>query len=194
MRLFYAIPLPGRIAEFQAELKGRMNTLAMGAKWPRPQGLHLTLAFLGEQPEARLPELLAIGRAAASSPAFELRSTELGGFPRTAAARILWLGVEPEPAMDALCAKLRAALLGAGIPFDAKPFRPHITLARLKSPGDTAPLGPAMEPLRMKIDSFVRYQSTTDREGPRYEVLEAFPLSAQAQRKAKEEPSADTRR
>ncbi|WP_005035108.1 RNA 2',3'-cyclic phosphodiesterase [Holophaga foetida] len=177
MRLFYAIPLPERLAAFQAELQGRARALAMAAKWPRPQGLHLTLAFLGEQPEDLLPKLLKIGRSAAASPAFELRTAGLGGFPRTAAARILWLGVESEPAMDALCSRLRKALQDAGAPFDAKPFRPHITLARPKVPVDLTPLGPALEPLRMRVDRFVLYQSITDREGPRYEVLEAFPLA-----------------
>lgn len=175
MRLFYAIPLPEEIAAFQAELQRRAKGKGLAAKWPRPDDLHLTLAFLGEQPEERLPELMEIGRGA-TGPAFRLKTTGLGGFPRPSAARILWLGVEPEPAMDELCARLWKALLEARIPFDTKPFKPHITLARPKAPSDITPLGPAMEPLEMDVDRFVLYQSTTEKGGSRYEAIGTFPL------------------
>lgn len=130
MRLFFALPLPPGLGEalgpWQREQAGIEG-------WCRPEGLHLTLAFLG----ARAPEdLAALARTGAGVAArhrpFDLATTRLGGFPEGDRARVLWLGLAPSPALEALAADLRGTLSAAGEAFDAKPFRAHLTLARFR--------------------------------------------------------------
>lgn len=130
-RLFFALPLPPELRE----ALDRWRRDQPPAPWVRPEGLHLTLAFLGQRPAGDLPPLAALGTAVAGRHgAFPLRTAGLGGFPQEDRARILWLGLAPSPALEALAGDLRAALTAAGEAFDPKPFRPHLTLARFPRP------------------------------------------------------------
>lgn len=87
---------------------------------------HVTLAFLGEYPHAEMDRLVsALHSAAKNATPFQLALGSLGTF-----GTVLWRGVQAQPALDALAAGVRHALDTAGISYDPKPFRPHITLAR----------------------------------------------------------------
>lgn len=126
MRRFFALALPG--AE-QADLAARMG--GPGWRWAEPEGLHLTLAFLGEVPEPAVGTLEAAAlEVATRHRPFELRGAGLGQFPPVGAPRVLWLGFKPSEPLDALAEDLRGALRRAGVAFDPKPFMPHLTLAR----------------------------------------------------------------
>ena len=156
LRLFFALPLPPAL---QASL-GRWQAGHPGIdRWSRPEGLHLTLAFLGERPAEGLPGLEALGaEIAGRHRAFPLATAGLGTFPTGPRARVLWLALAPSPALEALAADLRGALAAAGEAFDAKPFRAHLTLARLRRP---RPLGvfDAPPPASFTADRLVLFQS-----------------------------------
>ena len=130
MRPFFALPLP---SDLGAAL-GRWQRGHGGMEgWSRPEGLHLTLAFLGTRAPGELATLEATGATvAARHRPLTLRTAGLGGFPEGDRARVLWLGVAPDAALEALAADLRGALAAAGEAFDAKPFRAHLTLARFR--------------------------------------------------------------
>lgn len=172
MRLFFALPLPDELKTRLADFQRRSKALGVPASWPEPQGLHLTLAFLGELEETCVPSLLDVARCAGvSSAAFTLRTATLGGFPSDRRARIVWLGVEEEPRLDALCARLRQDLKLAGHAFDEKPFRAHLTLTRLKNATDIGLLGEAPEPCSFAVRELVLFQSVTTTAGARYRRL-----------------------
>ena len=140
LRLFFALPLPPELQE----ALGRWRPAQSPVRWLRPEGLHVTLAFLGDRPVEALPALERIASpVVARHGAFTLKTAGLGGFPGSERARILWLGLEPSPALESLAGDLRQALAAAGEVFDGKAFRAHITLARLRQPrplaGMTAP-------------------------------------------------------
>nr|WP_320131850.1 RNA 2',3'-cyclic phosphodiesterase [uncultured Holophaga sp.] len=179
MRLFFALPLPDALADHQRDLRARAESRGIQARWPHPEGLHLTLAFLGEGPQEALPRLEALGHAVASChAAFALRTGGLAGFPTASSSRILYLGIERNPSLEALAGALRRALLTQGTPFDAKPFRPHITLARPAPPVDATRFGPAPAPLAIQVKAFHLYASISGVEGPRYDPIITFPLEA----------------
>ena len=165
--LFVALPLP-------EALKAALESLPrppVQATWARAEGLHLTLAFLGARPEggiAPLADLLA--EVASHHASFLLRTAALGGFPSLGHARILWLGVAEEPRLTSLAGDLRRRLEGAGIPFDAKPFVPHLTLARMKTPSDLRRL-PSPPGQAFPADRLVLYRSLRLADGARYEPL-----------------------
>lgn len=156
LRLFFALPLPPAL---QASL-GRWQAGHSGIdRWSRPEGLHLTLAFLGERPAGGLPALLALGAGVAGRQrAFPLATAELGTFPEGPRARVLWLALAPSPALEALAADLRGALVAAGEAFDAKPFRAHLTLARLRRPQPLRVLD-APPPAAFTADRLVLFES-----------------------------------
>lgn len=133
LRLFVAIPI-------SADLRNRLARLPKaleGALWVAPEQLHLTLRFIGNTPEQQLPRLEAALRSVRFSP-MALRVTGLGTFPNLRQPRILFARVAPAAALMSLRAGIEDALGRAGIEEDDRPFRPHITLARLRTPAPAA--------------------------------------------------------
>ena len=108
-------------------------------RWTRPEAWHLTLAFMAAVPERSLEDLLArLERAGHRRTPFRLRLAGGGAFPNPARARVLYAGVEADPAaleeLRRLATGARAAANKAGAPVDGAAFRPHLTLARVSRP------------------------------------------------------------
>ena len=127
MRAFIALPLPeGRRKALLAEMSRIERRFPGSGRFSRPGNLHLTLAFLGEIPQASAAELAA---ALARIPAERLRFT-FRGLGTFSSARILWMGLEEEGELCGMAAAARRVLDSLGIAYDRKPFRAHVTLAR----------------------------------------------------------------
>ncbi|MGY4680812.1 RNA 2',3'-cyclic phosphodiesterase [Micromonospora aurantiaca (nom. illeg.)] len=138
MRLFAAIYPPAVVvADLTARMKGLRVAAASHARLADPANLHLTLTFLGEVPDDRLPDVkhaLASATRTARSPRLCLAG---GGCFGEGRSTVLWVDVRGEvEALDALALSIRDGLREAGLPCDDKPFRAHLTIAR---PGDRVP-------------------------------------------------------
>lgn len=134
MRAFIAIDLPETI---QATL-GREQTALRGespdARWTRPEGIHLTLKFLGEISDAQVKDVIA---ALATLDRFEKFSVAVKGFgffPDARRPRVLWTGLEAPPALAELAERVEECLEKSGFARERRPFRPHLTLARFNIP------------------------------------------------------------
>lgn len=160
LRLFYALwpdaSTRDALTRLQQPLAGRKMHRA---------DLHLTLAFLGAQPAALLPELLAI-LAALPKPDMALRLECLGYFP---SSRIVWAGLQSTPAaLLSLREALLAQLARHGISGAARgTFTPHVTLARNAAPPESV----AIEPITWHADRCVLVESVAEENGVRYRVL-----------------------
>jgi len=138
----------------------------------RADTLHLTLAFLGDVGDARLPELGAIGRrVAARAQASTFILDRLGHWAHN---RIDWAGCTemPQP-LAALAGDLRGELQIAGLPVEFRPFVPHVTITR-KRAGVTTTL--ALPPLRVPVDVLLLVESRRQAAGAEYAALERWPL------------------
>lgn len=177
MRLFIAI-------DFSDEIKKRlerMRTDVPGSHWVPKEQIHLTLSFLGEVDDATL-ERLTEALATIRSPGFSLRFSGTGCFPDRRRARVLWVGLEPEPLLNSLASLVREAVLACNIPQEERPFSPHITLARLKlhAPREVEafldhPLKQALPPVDVR--EFVLFQSRLTPQRAVHTPLKAFALS-----------------
>jgi len=178
MRLFFALEPPHSLKEALAAFLAERRALPLRASWADPGKLHLTLAFLGEQPEERLPALQEIGgEVARRNPLIRLQTSGLGAFPRPSRARVLWLGLERDPALASLAEDLRASLREAGIPMEEGPFAAHVTLARFRQPVDISPLEPGPAPLSFEAPELVLFRSHLEPKGALYEKIGAYPFS-----------------
>ena len=172
MRLFFAIPLPMCLKDELAHFQARARQAGVAAYWPDPEGLHLTLAFLGERDDSSVPRLLDVAlRVTTRHAAFPLKTSQLGGFPKDRAARLLWLGLEEQPALPVLVEDLRRGLRGAKMTFDDKPFKAHLTVARLKPSQDVARFQETPSPMAFEVRELQLFQSVPTPSGSWYESV-----------------------
>ena len=181
MRLFFAIELPGDVQAALGRLKPREEN--RDYRWSEPWLLHVTLAFLGEQPAERLDVLQQVGTAAAgASRPGTLRLGQAGSFGSRRAPRVLWVGLDGDlQALSDLQARLAVGLHEAGFALDDRPFSPHVTLARRREQargGPPAGWPPAdrLQPARFALDRLTLFQSRLSPRGPTYTPLSHFPL------------------
>lgn len=169
MRLFLALPLPEPLKAALGALQADLRSRGIRGSWTDPAALHLTLAFLSEQDPEAVPRVGALLEALGPRhPAFPLATTGLGAFPRPAQARVLWLGLAPEPRLDALVDELRQGLSSLGLAFDPKPFQPHLTLARFRTPVRLPQPLDAPEPRPFEAGQVVLYESVLGHGGARH--------------------------
>jgi 2'-5' RNA ligase len=109
-------------------------------RWVRPEGIHLTLKFLGDVDREQLPEIeRALCSACAPHAPLELRVGALGCFPNARRPRVLWVGVQaPGERLVHLQRDVERAIIPLGYPADRRGFHPHLTLGRVKAPRSAA--------------------------------------------------------
>ncbi len=132
-RCFVAVPLaePARSA-VAAYLDGLRATVA-GVAWTRADQLHLTLKFLGNVPASRVPEIAErLGDALRAIPACTLDVAGIGAFPSLARPQVLWVGVRAV-GLVRIADVVETSCAAEGFAREPRPFRPHVTLGRVRS-------------------------------------------------------------
>ncbi len=181
-RLFIALNLPPELRRELHDATRELRELAPGA-WTRAENLHLTMKFLGQRPTTEVEPLTdLIGDVARGFPPLRLALRGVGAFPSLRRARIVWIGVEPEPHLELLKHELETAGAALGYEIEGRAFRPHVTLGRLREAGreQLAALGRAAVRVKFARTAEVRtvdlMQSQPGQGGSRYTVLAAAPL------------------
>lgn len=187
MRLFVAlVPPVAAVEHLDAFLDVRRE--AAQFRWASVEQFHVTLAFLAEVEERRLDDLAErLTRAAVKRTSFGTRIAGGGAFPNVARARVLWAGLDLDEAgrteLDRLATGCRAAAARAGIAVDGQRFRPHLTVARLRTPVEVSDwvklldgyAGPAWSVDRVTL--VASYLGEGPRGRPRYVNVEHFTLA-----------------
>ncbi len=161
-RLFYAVPLP-EVTRSEIQRAIGVAPAVAGARWVPPENLHLTLRFLGDTDSARRASLEEAVRELQLPPPFSIRLRGWGAFPRPARADVLWIGVEDhEGALRTAAEQLEAAARAAGFVPEERPFRPHLTAARLRPPADLRRVLPTLPPVdaTVPVDRLALVRST----------------------------------
>ncbi|MDW8060986.1 MAG: RNA 2',3'-cyclic phosphodiesterase [Thermomicrobium sp.] len=185
-RLFAAISLPETVRERIAAAIAHLQARGYRAKWVDPAGSHLTVRFFGSVGVEQVPELVAALRASVDGVApFVLRVEGAGAFPHPERPRVLWLGVDgPVHELRRLVERVELHAGTFAEARDDRPYHPHITLARLRPedawslrglPRELERLG-RLPPVEFAADRLTLYRSELFRTGPRYTVVEEFPL------------------
>ena len=129
MRLFIALDIDAAIRERIVLFMDGVRGFAPDARWMRPESLHVTLKFIGEQPEPILDSIkreLETIRADASPIQFR----GYGFFPTAKSPRVFWIGIEAGVQLAALAGVIDDKMASLGIPKEDRAFGPHLTLAR----------------------------------------------------------------
>ncbi|MDQ3701778.1 MAG: RNA 2',3'-cyclic phosphodiesterase [Chloroflexota bacterium] len=165
-------------------------------RWTAPGNAHVTLHFLGEiEPERAQLLRMALGGVIAQHDRFDLRTADLGVFPNMKRPRIIWLGLYgPAHRLHTLRDALGSVLESFEFELAEADFHPHITLGRVRDARKTrvrdlpAAIRARLEqmaekgevthknPIPVPVDEVLLVQSHLGKDGPRYEVLERYPL------------------
>jgi 2'-5' RNA ligase len=175
MRLFAALPIAEPARGEIAKLLVRLRALGWPLRLVHDHGLHLTMKFFGEVPPGRLEVIQeAVRGAVPGTGELPLQLGGVGAFPSGDRPRIIWVGLDAPPALELLQDRLERRAEAIGFPPEGSPFRPHVTLARVRE-GHRLPNGALeslegeYEPVGFLVSELVLYESVLGRDGPRYE-------------------------
>jgi RNA 2',3'-cyclic 3'-phosphodiesterase len=175
MRLFAALPItePGRTEI--ARLLRHLRDVGWPLRLVHDHGVHLTLKFFGEVAPGRLDVIEeAVRSAVPGTGVLSLSLSDVGAFPNGKRPRVVWVGLEAPPALELLQDRLERRAEAIGFAPEGTPFRPHVTLARVREgqrlpEGALESLAGAFEPVSFLVSELVLYESVLGRGGPRYE-------------------------
>lgn len=184
IRTFIALEISDQVKNALLPDLRHCKIRAPRVKWSSPENLHLTLRFLGDVKENDLEELFeAIRLGVEGLEPFALEINGLGAFPNWRHPRVVWAGGgEGSDEAILLAERVEEACADLGYERERRPFRPHLTLGRVKLPADADGLEEAARDLDGKrygyidVDEVVVFMSTLRRTGPVYSPMARFPL------------------
>jgi 2'-5' RNA ligase len=196
MRLFIALDIDDTIRQRIARFVDGVRGFAPDARWVRPESLHVTLKFIGEQPDTAVEQIKReLKLKVTAGEAEQIAFRGYGFFPTAKSPRVFWIGIAAGPQLATLAAAIDDRTASLGIPKEDRAFSPHLTLAR-GAGGSGSPRwrkgdGPnrMFQLLQEKLSAlptpefgtmtpreFFLYQSQLSPKGSKYTRLEAFAL------------------
>jgi len=180
VRAFVALELGARLREAMGDLQARLRPRCGGIRMTRPEGIHLTLRFLGDTSPEQVATLRPLLAAAADAcPAAEARVAGLGTFPERGSPRVLWLGLDVPAAVYDLQLACERAARAAGFEREERPFRAHLTLGRWRDRALHFDLPPA-DLGTTRLETLVLFKSDLRPDGAVYTPLARFTLGRPA--------------
>jgi RNA 2',3'-cyclic 3'-phosphodiesterase len=181
MRLFIAADVPDDVRDALAaehkRIAGALGGSGSSLKWVKPEHAHLTLVFIGNVEDARVPAVIDAIAKEVDLPAFDATFEGAGVFPPRGAPRVLWIGVAAGACELVDLQRVLASRIAAlGLPIEDRAFHPHLTLARWRE-SRTADRDRALTAasrgvvVRAHIEGATLYQSRLSPSGPTYTAL-----------------------
>ena len=182
VRAFFAFEIPVAVRTRLETARDGIRRSVPPAKWTRPEGWHLTVKFLGEQPRDVLEKLTCdVGPRVAGCGGVTATLTGGGFFPSPAKPRVAWIGGSATGA-DPVVGTVEAAAVRAGIPAERRPWAVHLTMARLKMRWSGGAVdrylewAQDLEAMQFVCSDVVLFESRLQPGGAVYTALERFPL------------------
>ncbi|MCK4236721.1 MAG: RNA 2',3'-cyclic phosphodiesterase [Candidatus Krumholzibacteria bacterium] len=184
MRLFFAVVAAERVKKVVKKAVDSFPVTVPPWRWIPPENYHMTLKFLGEVEDKFLPSLHdAALRVASNTGSFQIIYGRFGGFPSLSRPRVIFYRIEEgAEELSSLAGLLEDEAERLGFEKERRPFRAHLTLARIKRRfplalgeklKDVSPLPPYTA---QEVDHFVLMRSHLSRGGALYEEIYSFEL------------------
>ncbi len=186
LRTFIAINVPPAVLDTIIRIQNRFKSLGLHASWVKPGNIHLTLKFLGDTDPDRIPGIQnKLTATLAPFAPLQLSLDSAGVFPDFKSPRVLWVGLQEEETLETLQSEIEKTLESVGFPGDQRPFSPHLTLARIKSPKGKKALKDELDavnqegidPHPFEVGDIHLYESQLTPKGSIYTVLANFKLN-----------------
>jgi len=158
IRCFIAIELPPEVKAELTRLQNKFRSSPGGnsPRWVAPEGIHLTLKFLGNVPTDKIPAITqVIEEAARETPELRLEIGECGCFPNNRRPQVIWVGLTGDlTTLDELVKRLESSLARLGFKPEGRPFTQHLTLARISdvaTPAERQAIGEAISKTKSDV-------------------------------------------
>ena len=187
MRLFIALPLSADVRRYLGSIISDLKTENSPTRWVRSDNIHLTLRFLGDTPDKLVTDLCKLlDDVAKNHTTINSNIVSLGAFPNLIRPRVIWAGLEDEQNGQAgqdgiaqlvtLAKSVEDGVRTLGFDPENRPFRPHLTLARIKEHRDTGDISESVgrysfSKIQLNLDRIILFKSTLTSKGPIYEAL-----------------------
>jgi len=180
VRLFIAVEIPRPIREDLGRLQSSLKALLPDLRWSKPEGIHLTLRFLGEAPQDRIVALCDHLAPGAPFAGFRCAPEHLGCFSSRGRPRVLFLSLSGTEPLAKVAAWIDEKAEVAGFVRESRPYSPHLTLGRFGESARRVPglpdLPAALAGASIPVERFILFRSILGPQGARHEPLADFPL------------------
>ncbi len=184
-RSFIAVELSREIAEGVRRIQGGLRERATGVSWVRPEGIHLTLKFLGDVDPGRIEGIASKAEACVKGRGpFTIGIKGCGGFPNPRNPRVIWIGVDdPSGEIKRLQAEVEQGMEEMGFEREERGYTPHLTVGRLRSGKGKGEVAQALEAMQgcdlgtMEVREICLFRSQLKPTGAEYSKLKVIPLS-----------------
>jgi RNA 2',3'-cyclic 3'-phosphodiesterase len=184
IRSFMAIEIPSPLKARMEEIQRQLRRTDADVKWVRPEAIHLTLKFLGsirQEDVERISQALA--PVVAEGESFEVRVQGMGCFPNPRNPRVVWLGVDRgKDALASLQGAIEKKMAELSFLPEDRPFSPHLTMGRVRSPRGRAGLAQVLEKHQgveigiFQTQEVILFRSELRPSGAVYTKLREFPF------------------
>lgn len=186
IRAFIAFNIPNDVKKAIITVRNKLKISGLGdIRWTRPEGLHLTLKFLGD---IKSDDIMSIRKVMTSAAKFQAPITVAargaGVFPNMKRPRVIWIGIAGQTkALAAFRNTLEAGLNEIGFPRENRMFNAHLTLGRIKGPVDRHRFREALAALQpfesrlFSLEDVILFQSRLQSGGALYTKLHTIPFS-----------------
>jgi 2'-5' RNA ligase len=181
LRAFIAIDLPQTIQAALGQAQAAFRAACPDCRWTRPEGIHLTLKFLGHISDEQIQQVTTALAALGPFEKFSVHVTGFGFFPNARRPRVFWAGLEAPPTLEELAKCVEDVMHKLGFPREKRAFAPHLTLARFKTPRAQPRLQASVEKRvekslgRFEVSEFFLFESKLSPHGAEYRKVARFP-------------------
>ena len=181
MRAFIAIDLPEDVHAALSRQQAEFRAASPEARWTRPEGIHLTLKFLGEISDEKAREVTEALKNCAAFERFSLEVRGFGFFPDVHRPKVFWAGIEAPSELLQLAEQVEGAMEALGFAREQRAYSPHLTLARFRIPRPQPALKALVERRsdlslgRFEVTEFFVFESKLSPHGAEYRNVARFP-------------------
>jgi len=183
MRCFIAINLEDSLKREISESTAGLRKGEWDVRWVSTENLHITLKFLGETSEGMLQDIKEkLLQASACCKPFDIRLCGVGVFPDEKRPRVIWIDLLDSDGLVRLKEEIEKSMADLGFEKEARPFSPHLTIGRVKTPKGKDSLLSAVRTLKdrefgnIRVEGFSLMRSDLRPSGARYTVMAEFKL------------------
>lgn len=185
-RSFCAVELSKEIAAGIRRIQEDLKERAGGVRWVRPEGIHLTLKFLGEVDPDRIEGIAhKMEEAVRETKLFTIGVRGGGAFPNARNPRVIWIGIDdPSGELKKVQARVEESMEEIGFTREGRAYTPHLTIGRLRSSKGKGAVGHALETIKaydlgtMEVGEIILFRSHLKPTGAEYTKVKSVPLEA----------------